>query len=145
MNWLSVNRNGLGKASLEPREARFSIGLISDHESYLRLKLNASSGHGLDDAKSMMAAFDSINPGSRPRPVVADVCDISVGATSEARAYYAQVLLPKHFGPTAIVTSSVGQRLLGSFFVIVNRPAISVRFFTDEEEALRWLINEAAG
>ena len=140
-----MDTHGSSKASVEPREERFNIGWVSDHGSYLRLKVNASSGHGIDDAKSMLAALDRINPDSKPRRVVTDLRDITLGATSEARSFYSREMLPKHFQVTAVVTSSVAQRLLGSFFVMVNRPAIPVRFFTDEEEALRWILDQAAG
>jgi hypothetical protein len=42
----------------------------------------------------------------------------------------------------ALVFDGLGQKLIGNFYLQVNRPHIKTRLFNDKKEALDWLRNE---
>ena len=39
----------------------------------------------------------------------------------------------------ALLVTNIGHRLLGNFYLSVNKPAIKTRLFTDRESAIEWL------
>ena len=39
----------------------------------------------------------------------------------------------------AIITKELSSRLIGNFFININRPAVPIKLFDDEKKAERWL------
>lgn len=60
----------------------------------------------------------------------------------EARVYSARPEFVQDTIASALVIQSMAQRLVGNFYLQVNRPHIPTRLFTDREAALEWLREE---
>ena len=57
----------------------------------------------------------------------------------EAREYLADKKNTRYLNAGAIVVNSRSQRIIGNFFIQINRPNIPSKIFTNEQEALKWL------
>lgn len=57
----------------------------------------------------------------------------------ESRMYYASKEAEKIFKAAALLVGTQMSRLLGSFFLGLNKPAMPVKLFTSEIEAIKWL------
>ena len=60
--------------------------------------------------------------------------------TKEARDYLASAEGSSLLLATALVSNSVLGKFIANFFLQVNKPKIPLKFFTDEDEAMKWLI-----
>ncbi len=59
--------------------------------------------------------------------------------TQAAREVSASPEVNRNALAKAIVVSTISQRLIGNFFINVNKPPAPTRVFSSEEEALTWL------
>lgn len=59
-------------------------------------------------------------------------------ATNEARKYAAENRA-EHRIAEAVVVRSVSVRLMGNFYLRFQKPVISTRLFTGQDEAMKWL------
>lgn len=59
--------------------------------------------------------------------------------TKEGREYAASAEASVNAVAKAIVTFNLGMRILVDFFLIVNKPRLPHRSFSNEQEALQWL------
>ncbi len=59
--------------------------------------------------------------------------------TKEGREYAATAEASVNAVAKAIVTFNLGMRILVDFFLIINKPKLPHRSFSNEQEALRWL------
>lgn len=57
----------------------------------------------------------------------------------EARAYLAKPEGTALISAGAFLVNSQVQKIMGNFFILVDKPGIPTRLFTDEAEALNWL------
>ncbi len=61
-------------------------------------------------------------------------------STTEARAFYAASdYIKKYRLADAFLVNSVSVRIVANFFIKVNKPEVSTRLFSNEEDALKWL------
>jgi hypothetical protein len=92
----------------------------------------------LEDAQGNVRAFAQA-AGGRRRLGVVDLRAHAAGVTREAREYYAGPENAKVVLAMALlVRSSVG-RLLGNFFLGINRTSFPLKLFGEPEPALEWL------
>ena len=59
--------------------------------------------------------------------------------TKDARQYLAKDENTMYISAGAIIISSQLQKILGNFFLLINRPNVPSKLFTNKEEALMWL------
>lgn len=71
-------------------------------------------------------------------PVLTDVRSIK-SDNPEARKYLANETATKFVTAGALLVNSQFHKVAGNFFVMVNKPAVPAKVFTDETEALKWL------
>lgn len=62
--------------------------------------------------------------------------------TKEAREQIASFEHKQNTIAKAILVNNIGNRLLGNFYLSVNKPFIKTRLFTTRESALEWLRHE---
>ena len=71
------------------------------------------------------------------------VCSIDMTAISEiskeARDYFANERTASIQRATALLISSPVSRVIGNFFMGLNKPISPTRLFTDPREAIKWL------
>ena len=57
----------------------------------------------------------------------------------EVRDYGKTAEATRYTSASAIVVKSLGHRLLGNFFIKVQKPAVPTKLFSEEKEAIEWL------
>jgi hypothetical protein len=62
--------------------------------------------------------------------------------TAEAREISATEEFSKNLIAKAFVINSIPQRIVGNFYIKVNKPFASTKLFTSKEKAIEWLIHE---
>jgi hypothetical protein len=62
--------------------------------------------------------------------------------TQDARELIASKEFQQNTIAKALLVNNIGHRLLGNFYLSVNRPHIKTRLFTEQETALSWLRSE---
>ena len=89
------------------------------------------------DAPNAQLAMDRVNEmcGGRPTPLLIDM------ATTESVSRAARAVFAKRCDASAIALlgSSAVDRVLANFFLGVNAAPVPTRFFTKDDEAVRWL------
>jgi hypothetical protein len=92
------------------------------------------------DAPHAQLAMDRVNEmcGGRPTPLLIDM------ATTESVSRAARAVFAKRCDASAIALlgSSAVDRVLANFFLGVNAAPVPTRFFTDDDEAVRWLASQ---
>jgi len=63
--------------------------------------------------------------------------------TREARQFYADPVVRKYTAAQALLVDSPLSRVLGSFFLGMNKPPFPTRLFTSELDAIAWLTDLA--
>jgi len=94
--------------------------------------------HGtLVEAEAALAAVKQLCP-DRSVPVLADIRGAG-SVDREARTFYSSPHVAEIVAVAAMLVGSPVSRVIGSFFLGINRPAFPTKLFTDEDEALAWL------
>ena len=73
-----------------------------------------------------------------PRPLLCDLTNV-VRMTKECRKHFAGVDHAKTFNKAALIVTSPISRLIGNFFLGLNKPLKPTRLFNSNEEGLKWL------
>jgi hypothetical protein len=71
-------------------------------------------------------------------PLFVDISHVKT-TTKEARGYSSQGDAAKLVSATALWGSSELTKLMANFFLAINKPAVPVKFFTEEPKAIQWL------
>jgi len=93
------------------------------------------------DARENVRAITQLI-GDRRYPCLADM-RLLKSIDRETRMYYVGPEMTRLMSVVAMVIKSPLQRLIGNFFLTVNKAAFPIRLFTSETEALAWLRNYA--
>jgi len=91
----------------------------------------------LDDARTNVALCLQRNAG-RPRPLLVDLREVK-SQSAEARAYLAGREGVQVSQAVGLLIGSPVSRVLGNFYLGLNKPGVPTRLFTSEEEAQAWL------
>lgn len=78
---------------------------------------------------------------NEPRPLLCDLTNV-IRMTHECRQRFAGPEHAKTFSKAALVVTSPLSKLIGNFFLGLNKPIKPTRLFTNKEEALKWLREE---
>ena len=92
----------------------------------------------LDDAIVNVDAVGKIAVGI-PRPLLLDMRAHATSATRECREYYAGAEVQRVNLAVAMLVRSNVSRILGNFFLGLNKPRFPFRMFSDVGEAVGWL------
>ena len=76
--------------------------------------------------------------GGRGAPVLVDIRGAR-SVTGEARTFYSSGEAKRVFKAVAFLVESAVSRVIGSFFISLNRPPYPCRLFTNEPDAVEWL------
>ncbi len=71
-------------------------------------------------------------------PVLADSRQVTYHS-KEVREFYASREMGDHISAMAVLVESFATKLIGNFFIRVNKPHFPTKLFTDEKEAIAWL------
>lgn len=68
--------------------------------------------------------------------------DGDIITTPEMRHVSASAQYNSHFIAVALVSPSVAMKILGNFYMRINRPVVPTRFFSEHDLAEQWLIQQ---
>lgn len=91
----------------------------------------------LETAREELAGFQKLAEG-RKMPLMVDIREV-LAIAREARVCFTGPEGEKTATAVALLTGSALTRVLGNFFMGLNKPSFPVRIFTSEAEALEWL------
>lgn len=75
---------------------------------------------------------------TRKRPVLVDIRNIK-SVDLKARAYYSGEEATKYLKAAALVISNPVSRVIGNFYMGINKTVFPFRLFTKTEDAIKWL------
>lgn len=124
------------------RTVRSDFGEVSiRHEGVILAKVFHNNEIDLERAKTFHALLEYLSRGEEHSAVI-DLSGIST-ITPDARNYLQEA--SSSWGKTvavALVTNTFTARVIGSFFLSVNKPSYPVKIFTDSLEAQHWARTE---
>lgn len=120
----------------KPIETRTSRVWLSD-AGILRGQIKNGAKEKLEDACANVQAASKI-AGGRKVPVLIDMRGMK-SVSSEARAHYGSEIPAAYSLAQALLVGSLISRVIGNFFLGINKPPFPIKMFTSESEALDWL------
>jgi hypothetical protein len=74
------------------------------------------------------------------RQVILPGAEVALASVArEARQYYSGKEAAQTVRAVGLLVTSPLSRLIGNFFMVINKPPVPFRLFTSETEALEWL------
>jgi hypothetical protein len=107
-----------------------------DHKGILKVVLSDFDEIGLEDVVEQRKILTELTKGD-PHVLLA-IAGRRTSATREAREY-SSANIPEGRLAEAILIKSLPVRLLGKFYININKPVVPTRMFDNEAEALTWL------
>ena len=99
--------------------------------------VNQSAYMELEDGIENLNAIRKISKGVRV-PVLVDIIS-SKGASKKCREYYASDEAAEIQTACALLIKSPLSKLIGNFFIGLNKTVFPTKLFTDKTEAINWL------
>jgi len=97
----------------------------------------------LEDAQENVRGFAELGEGIK-RYAMIDMRAHAASATREAREYYAGPENAKSVLAVALLVRSSISRMMGNFFLGINRTIFPLKLFAEPEPALSWLESQRA-
>ncbi|MCK4763576.1 MAG: STAS/SEC14 domain-containing protein [Candidatus Aminicenantes bacterium] len=117
-------------------ETRVSKTWLGD-DGILRESLFRGAGVTLDDMKEIIAAQFEFTK-EKKVPLLVDMRTIK-STTRDARVYASSEKTEDAVSAVALLVSSPVSKVLGNFFIGVNKPPYPRKLFTSETNAVEWL------
>jgi hypothetical protein len=106
-------------------------------DGILYAELYPGAAMTLEDAELSLAAIPRSADGSK-HLVLVDLRNLKA-MTREAREFYASDKAAQRVAAAALLVASPISRVIGSFFIGLNKTRMPLRLFTSEKEAISWL------
>lgn len=106
-------------------------------DGIVRTKIKSGSNVSIDEAKENSEAVNSLYTGEK-FPLLIDSRGIK-SMTREARNQFSTKDRETHAKAFAIIIDSSLSKVIGNFFMGINKPAVPTRLFDNEIEAEKWL------
>ncbi len=119
--------------AIETRTSRIWLG----DDQIMRVRVAKGAEQKLEDAVENIFAMAELSSGKR-LPAIIDISE-SKSIARDARNYYASEKAVEVELALALVIGSPLSRLMGNFFLGLNKPPYPTRLFTSEQEAIAWL------
>jgi hypothetical protein len=108
-------------------------------DGILRCECLPVSDHGLEDAKeNVRLSAEVIDPARGKVPALIDARSAKA-ISRDARVYYTGSANAELLVAIALVVDSALSRIIGSFFLGLNKTPFPAKLFTSEDAALKWL------
>ena len=129
--------------SFIPRDARGVIDTRTERlwlhpDGYVIAEVKPGLVADLDDAIVNVEAVATLAAG-KPRPLLLDMRAHASSATRECREYYAGSEAQRVNLAAAMLVRSNVSRVIGNFFLGLNKTRFPFRLFADVDEAIAWL------
>ena len=114
-----------------------TLSMWRSDDGMIHIKVLAHAKMSLADAKEGNRLAWDLSDGKR-RPRFCDYTEIH-SQDAECRAYYASQETSKTCLACAILIGSPVSRVIGNFYLGLNRPSTPTRLFTSKPQAIEWL------
>jgi hypothetical protein len=108
-----------------------------DDEGIVHAESQPGTEQARAEAEACVASIWEVG-GRRTRPVLVDLRRVKAMHRG-ARTYYAGAETARTQSAAALLVGSPLTRVIGNFFMGLNKPLIPTRLFTSEPEAMAWL------
>ncbi len=108
-----------------------------DNSGVVHLKYRPNSSVTLETAVKDIQETARIGAGKKV-PVVVNLTGLK-SVSRDARRYYSGEETAKYVSAAALVADSPVSRVLGNFFLGIDKPPMPIRLFSSEEKAREWL------
>ncbi|MES2589165.1 MAG: hypothetical protein V4622_09300 [Bacteroidota bacterium] len=105
-----------------------------------RTKVKTAAEVNLEFAKENSVAVNSLSKKGEKFPLIVDARGIK-SMTRDARNQFSTRGRKTFVTSFAIIIDSPLSRVIGNFFMGINKPAVPTRLFESEEKAKEWLLN----
>jgi hypothetical protein len=119
-----MTKNSIFTTSLDPRGFVFT-------------RVRSGAQIQLQDAKDNTAKVIEVSGGSN-YPILVDLREIK-SISKEARDHFSMRGRKPNVTAIAMLVSSPLSRIIGNFFLGLNKPTVPTRLFTSEEEGILWM------
>jgi hypothetical protein len=106
------------------------------NDGIARTKVKRDAEVSITDAKKNSEAVNSL-PGER-FPLIVDTRQIK-SISKEAREYFSMNNRDSCVTAFAIIIDSPISRIIGNFFMSLNKPRVPAKLFNEEASAIKWL------
>lgn len=107
------------------------------NDGIARTKVKPQSEITVKEAKENSDAVNSLHSETN-FPLLVDARNIK-SMTKDARDHFSMNNRASYVNAFAILIDSPLSKIIGNFFMGLNKPRVPARLFTEEEEALLWL------
>jgi hypothetical protein len=91
----------------------------------------------LKEAVEVVDAIGELTGGKKA--LVLNIGGKNTSVTSAARAFSASMAGLRYTTADAFVVNNLAQKILGTFYISFNKPAVNTKIFNDAGKALEWL------
>ncbi|MCH8317012.1 MAG: STAS/SEC14 domain-containing protein [Bacteroidetes bacterium] len=95
------------------------------------------SKEDLETSKENVEAIRKV-AGYQKRPLLVDIRG-NVSQTKESRDYFSSDEVANYFSTVALIIDGSISKVIGNFYMDINKPKTPTRLFTSEKEAMKWL------
>jgi hypothetical protein len=120
---------------MSPHREKFITKLLP--EGIVFTQVIAGSDISLTDAKNNTRAVIDLT-GGKVSPMLVDTRNIR-SISKEARDHFSMRERKGHVNSIAILIHSPLSRIIGNFFMGLNKPSVPTKLFTDQRTAMIWL------
>ena len=117
----------------ETKKIKFTFGA----DNILRTECFPNTIMTLEDGKeSTRISAEMVN--FQPKPLLCDLTNV-VKMTQECRRHFAGEEHATTYSKAALIVTSPISKVIGNFFLGLNKPLKPTRLFTNKEDGLKWL------
>jgi len=115
--------------------SKFEVTLLEDNlvENYIKSGIVVET-EDLEELKKISAEL----VGNKPYVILVTSGELA-SFSKEARELSASKAFITNAKAKAIVVDSIAKKIIGNFYLKVNKPYLQTRLFSDREKALQWL------
>ncbi len=121
------------KKTIETVTARTTLG----GDGIVRVRMHPNTTEDGTSARENIAALTEIC-GGKKRPLLIDMAG-SQGATHDARLQYSGEAMSRTITVAGMLVTTPITKVVGRFFVSLNKPLHLLQLFSSEPEAVEWL------
>ena len=111
------------------------ITLSADGIIYQEYKENINLT--VEDSRKEIGVYSELYQGKK-RPVLIDIRNVKT-VSRESRQFYAGEEPARFLSAAALIIGNPVSRIMGNFFMGINKTVMPVRLFADPKEAAKWL------
>ena len=107
-------------------------------DGFVEIDCNNNHEYSVEDIKENWAYIKELAKKDKKMLVFSNMPEFTT-ASKETREFVAQGWHKDFIAAEAFVIQSLGQKILGNFFLNINKPIVPAKVFTNKEDALHWL------